>query len=140
MKTNRKFTVLRLLVLALLVAGFNAKPLSAQDYKGKFTLLSATQWGNMKLPAGDYSFRVEHELGSLITVLRGTQTVAWIRPEGVSQIKSGRSEIVLEGGNVRKVNLPTIGVSLRYNLGRQAAPPEPQLAQIIPAVKVGSGR
>ena len=33
MKTNRTFTVLRLLVLGLLVAGFNAKPASAQAFQ-----------------------------------------------------------------------------------------------------------
>ena len=35
MKTNRKFTVLRLLVLGVLVAGFNAKPASAPGLPGK---------------------------------------------------------------------------------------------------------
>ncbi len=144
MKTHRKFTVLRLLVLALLVAGFNAKPASAQDYKGRFTLLSATRWGNTKLPAGDYSFTADKSYDDgIVTVLRGTQSVAWIRAEGMSKIKSGRSEIVMQGGTVRELNLPTIGVSLHFstpNPGRLAAPQEGELAQIIPVAKAGTRR
>ena len=37
MKTNRKFTVLRLLVLGVVVAGFNAKAASMPALQGKFT-------------------------------------------------------------------------------------------------------
>ena len=59
MKTNPKFTVLRLLVLGVLVAGFNSKPASAQVFKGKFTLPSTTRWSIATLPAGDYSFTLD---------------------------------------------------------------------------------
>jgi hypothetical protein len=144
MKTHQKFTVLRLLVLGLLVAGFNAKPASAQAFQGKFTLASATRWGVATLPAGDYSFTLDKDYaGSVVTVLRGTHTVARIQTPGISYIKSGRSEMVMESGTVREVNLPTIGVSLHYpmpNLGHRSAPREPQLAQITPVAKAGAGR
>ena len=65
------------------------------------------------------------------------------KPQVISYIKSGRSEIVMESGTVREVSLPQIGVSLHYpthNPGHRAAPQEPQLAQIIPVAKAGAGR
>jgi hypothetical protein len=144
MKANKKFTVLRLLVLGMMVAGFSAKPASAQAFQGKFTLASTTHWGVATLPAGDYSFTLDHDYpGSVVAVMRGTQTIARIQTPGINYINSGRSEIVAESGTVREVNLPTIGVSLHYptsNPGHRAAPREPQLAQIIPVAKAGAGR
>jgi len=144
MKTNPKFTVLRLLVLGVLVAGFNAKPASAQVFKGKFTLPSTTRWSIATLPAGDYSFTLDHDYpGSVVTVFRGTQTVARIQTAGMSYIKSGLSEIVMQNGTVRKVSLPQIGVSFQYpahNSGHRAAPRELQLAQVTPVAKAGAGR
>jgi hypothetical protein len=144
MKTNQKSTVLRLLVLGMMVAGLNAKPASAQVLQGKFTLTSATRWNQATLAAGDYTFTLDHDYpGSIVTVFRGTQTVARIQTVSMGNIKSGRSEIVMESGAVRDVNLPMIGVSLHYPMssaGHRAAPREPQLAQIIPVAMGGAGR
>jgi hypothetical protein len=144
MKTNQKFTVLRLLVLGALAAGLSAKPASAQDIKGKFTLTSATRWGLATLPAGNYSFTLDHNYpGSVVMVFRGTHTVALIPTRGFSYTTSGASEMVLEDGNVRELSLPQIGVSLHYPTpkpGHRAAPQEPQAAQIIPVGAVGAGR
>jgi hypothetical protein len=144
MKTNQKFTVLRLLVLGLLVAGLNAKPASAQAFQGKFTLSSATRWGMATLLAGDYSFSLDKDYaGSVVTLFRGAQCVARIQTISMTNINAGRSEIVTESATVRDVNLPTIGVSLHYptpNPGHRAAPREPQLAQVIPVAKAGAGR
>ena len=141
MKTNRKFTVLGLLVLGMLVAGFNAK---AAAFQGKFTLTSATRWGQAMLPAGDYSFTLDSDYpGSRVTIFRGTQGVALIQTPVVNHIESGRSEIVMHDGTVREVNLPTIGVSLDYpthNAGHRAAPQEPQLAKVIPVTATVAGR
>ena len=144
MKTNRMLTILRLVVLGVLVAGFNAKAADTPAFQGKFTLSSATRWGQATLPAGDYSFTLDKDYpGSVVTVLRGTQSVARIQTVGMSYIKSGRSEIVMESGAVREVSLPQIGVSLHYpthNPGHRAAPQEPQVAQIIPVAAAGAGR
>ena len=144
MKTHQKFTALRLLVLGVLVAGFNARPASAQVLQGKFTLPSAARWGQATLSAGNYSFTLNKDYsGSVVTVLRGTQAVALIQSPIVNDMKSGQSEMVLENGTVRKLNLPQIGVSFNYpahNPGHRAAPKEPQLAQIIPVAAVGVGR
>ena len=144
MKTNRMFTVLRLLVLGMMVAGFSAKPASAQVFQGKFTLTSTTRWSVATLPAGEYSFQLDKDYpGSRVTIFRGTQAVARIMSGSMNYIKSGRSEIVTESGTVRDVNLPMIGVSLHYptpNSGPRAAPREPQLAQVISVAAAGAGR
>ena len=144
MKTHHKFTVLRLIVLGLLVAGFSAKPASAQAFQGKFTLPFATRWGQATLPAGDYSFTLNHAYAAnVVTVIRGTHPVALIAARVISNTTSGHSEMLLENGNVRKLNLPQIGVSFNYpaqNPGHRAAPKQPQLAQIIPIAAVGVGR
>ncbi len=144
MKTNQKFMVLRLLVLGVLAAGFNAKAASVPALQGKFTLASVTRWGPATLPAGDYSFSLDKAYpGSLVTIFRGTQAVARIQAIGVSDIQAGRSEIVMESGTVREVNLPTIGVSLDYpthHPRHRAAPQEPPLAQVIPVAAAGAGR
>ena len=144
MKTNPKFTVLRLLVLGVLLAGFNAKPASAQVFKGKFTLPSTTRWSIATLPAGEYSFTLNHDYpGSVVTIFRGTQAVARVQTAVMSRIESGPSEIVTENGTVRDVSLPQIGVSFHYpahNSGHRAAPRERQIAQIIPVATAGMGR
>ena len=144
MKTNRMFTVLGLLVLGALVAGFNAKAADVAALQGKFTLTSATRWGQATLPAGDYSFMLDKDYpGSMVTVFRGTQTVARIMTVGMRNIQAGPSEMIVEEGTVREVNLPTIGVSLHYpspNPSHRTVPQKPQLAQIIPVAVAGAGR
>ena len=144
MKTNRTFTVLRRLVLGALVAGFNAKTASAQALQGKFTLNSATRWGMATLPAGDYSFTLDHDYaGSVVTIFRGMQGVARIQTPIVNSLKSGSSEMVVDNGTVRDVNLPQIGVNLHYpahNAGHRAAPKQPEVAKIIQIVATGSGQ
>jgi hypothetical protein len=144
MKTNHKFTVLRLLVLGVLVAGFSAKPANAQAFQGKFTLPSATRWGQATLPAGDYSFTLNHAYAEhVVTVIRGTHPVALIVARFISNTTSGRSEMVLENGKVRKLSLPQIGMTFEYpasNPRHRAAPREPQLAQVIPVANMGAGR
>jgi hypothetical protein len=137
-------TVAKLLVLGVLVAGFNMQAANPPVLMGKFTLDSLTRWGSATLPAGDYSFTVDKNYaGSTVTVFHGTQIVARVQAAGIKSIKSGRSEIVMENGEVREVNLPTIGVSLHYpahNPHHGAAPQEMELARIIPATAASAGR
>jgi hypothetical protein len=138
------FTVLRLLVLAVLVAGFNAKPASAQVIQGKFTLPFTARWGLATLPAGNYSFTLDKDsTDSMVTVYRGTRRVAQVLTPGISYTTSGRSEMVLEGGTVRQLSLPQIGVTLDYpahNPRHRAAPEEAQNARIIQVAAAGAGR
>jgi hypothetical protein len=136
--------MLRLLVLGVLVAGFNAKAADVPALQGKFTLPSVTHWGQATLPAGDYSFTLDKDYpGSAVTIFQGTRCVAHIQTPGLNYIKAGHSEIVMEGGTVREMNLPQIGVSLHYlapNSGHRQAPREPQISQTIPVSTTGVGR
>jgi hypothetical protein len=108
------------------------------------TETSAIRWGQATLPAGDYSFLLDKDYpGSMVTVFCGTHTVARIMTVGMRNIKTGPSEMIVEEGTVREVNLPQIGVSLHYptpNPGHRAAPQRQQVAQIIPVAMAGAGR
>ena len=144
METHRMSTVVRLLALGVLIAGSNVKAADVPALNGRFTLASVTRWGAATLPAGDYSFTLNKNYsGGVVTVFRGTQIVARIQAPGISDLKSGRSEMVMEGGAVRMLNLPSVGVSLHYlasNPGHHAAPKEPQLAVTIPVAAASMGR
>jgi hypothetical protein len=144
MKTNRLFTVLRLLALGVLVGSFNAKAASAPAFQGKFTLLAAVRWGQATLPAGNYSLTLDHAYpGGVVTVLRGTKIVARVQSVGTSFTKSGRSEIIMAGGAVSEIRLPTIGVTFDFpshNPHHMTAPEESELAQIIPVTTASGGR
>jgi hypothetical protein len=144
METNRKLTVLRLLVLGVLVAGFNAKPASAQIVRGKFTLPFTARWNLATLPAGDYSFTLDNSSADgKVTVYRGTRSVAMILTEAINYSTSDRSEMVLEDGAVRELRLPEIGLTFDYpthNPRHQAAPEESQVAHIIPVAVASTGR
>jgi len=143
MKTNQKFTVLGVLVLGVLLAGINAKAAGEPALQGKFSLPSAIRWGQATLPAGDYSFTLDHAYpGSVVAVFRGTKCVARIQTPGIDYIKSGRSEMVMEGGIVREVSLPQIGVMLHYPAPnrRHRAPQEMEVTQVVPVAAPGAGR
>lgn len=144
MQTKQKFSVLGMLVLGVMVAGFNAKPANAQEFCGKFTLTSTTRWNQATLPPGDYSFTLDHTYpGSKFMVQQGTRSVAQIPTRGFSYITSGSAEMVLENGSVRKLSLPQIGIAFEYpghNPGHRAAPQEPSLAQVIKVATTGAGR
>ena len=143
MKTNRMFTAVRLTVLGILVAGFNAKPASAQAFEGKFALSSETRWDQATLSAGEYSFTLDTIYPGKFTVRQGTRLVALIPIRGSSDATSGRSEMALENGTIREVRLPQIGRTFVYpahNAGHRAAPQEPLAAQMIPVAVMGAGR
>ena len=143
MKTNRTFSVLRLLVLGILVAGFNAKPAGAQDFQGDFALPSATRWGVAELPAGDYSLEVYTGNPAQVIVRRGTNCVAVIVGKASTEDIADRTEMFLENGAVRKLSLPKLEIAVEYPAAKphhRAAPKEVQAAQIIPVVATRAGR
>ncbi len=144
MKTNRMLTVAGLAVLAVVAAGFNAKAQAVPTVQGKFTLSSEIRWGSATLAAGDYSFTLDHGYpGSAVTVRRGTRIVARIMTQGVSDMESGKSEIIAENGMVRALNLPILGVSLHYmqqRSTRRFAQREVPMAKIIHLTVTGNGR
>ena len=142
MKTNRKLSIVSLLALGVLAAGFNPKPASAQEFEGKFTLPSEVRWGLATLPAGQYSFTMDraNPVG-LVRVYHGPRPVALILPQSFRDPNSERSAIVVVAGIVRKLSLPQIGLDLTFAAHKPAhcaAPQEEELAQTIPVTAGGA--
>ena len=144
MKTNAKSKVFGLLVLGALLVGCNAKAAGIPAFQGTFTLTSETRWGSVTLPAGDYSFTLDKsQPGAVITVFSGTKGGAQILTGSVNDMKSGRSELVMEGGTVRELRLPQTGVSFQYpspNYRHRAAPQEALAAHTSSGAAPGAGR
>ena len=142
MKTNQKLSIVSLLALGVLAVGLSAKPASAQELEGRFTLPSAARWGLATLPAGDYSFKLDKSSADgMIRVYRGERVVTFVMPQGFGDRTSDRSEMVLVGRAVRELTLPQIGITLSFsdhNLRRRRAPKETELAQTIPVTAVGA--
>ena len=89
-----------LMVLGLLAGMLVAAPSAAhaQAAEGKFTLPSAAHWGNLALPAGDYSFSLESSgRPAWITVRDGQNSVVgMIAPVSLSNVNySNTSQLVL---------------------------------------------
>jgi hypothetical protein len=117
---------------------------SAQAVKGNFKLPFETNWGMATLPAGDYSFTLDHaNVDGTLELYRGTKAVALIKSRGyhinhdqigssaliVTRDKAGRSPVVTA------LRLASSGLVLFYAPHRPkpgAAPEEREIAQIIP--------
>jgi len=144
MKTNPMSSLVKLVVLGLLVTGFNVKPANAQTLSGKFTLSSATCWAQTTLPPGEYSFTMDATYpGYKFTIRHGTQSVAMIVARAYNYTSSVRSEMMVENGTVRGFTLAPMGMTFLYpakNPGGRVVPQEPQAAQIIPIAAVSVGR
>jgi hypothetical protein len=141
MRINLTTTVAKLAILGALLITFAAKPVSAQVFQGKFSLPATTRWNLATLPAGDYSFALDHAYaGGVITVSRGSKVVARVQASAVSNIDSGRPELAVENGTIRRMTLPQVGVSFDYPARTSAKTPETQTAQIIPIIPGSSGQ
>ena len=119
MKPIRSLTLVRLGTLTLLAACLSAGLAWAQAAAGKFTLPFEARWGLAILPAGDYSFTVDQPgLTSLLTISRGTRSVALIKCQSYSMTSSGASELTVvrdgRGNTVRDLRLPQIGMVFHY--------------------------
>jgi len=141
MKTNRSYTVVKNLALALAGALVFAGLARAEDASGKFTLPFEARWDVATLPAGDYQFTVDVvKSPTIIEVFRGTKGVALITTSRPSPVSTGSAALTIvrtsEGNAVRNLSLPEMGVALHYAVpkaGRGSAAREPETAQVISA-------
>jgi hypothetical protein len=121
MKDNRQELLIPSFVIAILVICFAAGILSAHEPERKgrtFSLPSETRWGNVVLPAGDYSF----SLGTAgdfytVTVMRnGMETVARIIPLPPEERKSpAKSQLLL----VREGKKATVHILYLADIGTE---------------------
>ena len=144
MKTNQRLAALGVAVLAVTLANINAKAQGVPVFQGTFTLPATTQWGKANLPAGDYTLSLDHEYpGSMVTIFRGTQTVARIQTVGISTFNSGKANLAIVGGTVREMNVAQLGLSFHYAGpagGHRMSPQQPSLAQSVAINPVRAGR
>jgi hypothetical protein len=129
MKSNRRFSLLKVLVLAVGAMGASAIPAHAQAAAGRFTLAHKVRWGRVSLPAGDYTFSLESQTWpARITVRQlGGSTAAMILPTLISaNTLTGASLLVLhdEGGEsvVSALRLSSLGLALEFASPKLAMP------------------
>jgi hypothetical protein len=137
--------------LALLALCFMAGHATAQVFEGKFTLPSPARWGGATLPAGDYSFTLNNvPTTCTLRLYRERDAVGLFSAQSLDESYSGHAELTVVRGTVTSLNLPDIGIVLKYAPQRigifikyaphpkgLTAPKEPELAQLVPVAAAG---
>ena len=140
MKSVRSYTMIGCLAV---VAALSAGLASAQVVTGQFTLPFAANWGIATLPAGDYTFTLDHtSLEGMIKLYQGTKAVALIKCQGFNPYadRTGGSALIVTadraGGSptVRSLRLAEAGVFsyMAHRPKHGTAPAEKEMAQVIP--------
>jgi hypothetical protein len=132
MKTIRSLMTLfglSVMLFALGATGANAQALANPDFAGTFTLSNNAQWGNVALPAGNYTLRYGSLYGSNFVEVRGTEKGSphgVIRVEGSGQSSATKSALVCvrEGSTlvVRALDMPVLGKSVNFTMPHGTQP------------------
>jgi len=137
MKSIRKVSLLKVLVLFVGALGASVIPASAQSTKGTFTLAHKVRWGTAVLPAGDYAFSVDTQTWPVRVMVRelGGATSAIILSQSYSDQKlAGASTLVMEqeAGEsvVSSLKLANVGMALEFHSGKVATPETAALGPI----------
>jgi hypothetical protein len=83
----------KMLFAAFTVLALSAAPAVAQEASGKFTLAKEVRWGSAVLPAGDYTYSLEHQTGQVLFV-RNTngRTSAIVLVKSASLVSEGEHD------------------------------------------------
>jgi hypothetical protein len=129
MKSIRRFSLSKMLLLAIVAMGASAIPAHAQTTTGTFSLAHRVRWANAVLPPGDYAFSLSsQDLPARVTVRQaGGPVVAILLPQSVSEDDFvGSSSLVLhqEGGEsfVSMMRLKNVGMALEFASPKLAKP------------------
>jgi hypothetical protein len=144
MKTTRSFNLVKVLLLAALAVGLNARLASAQELEGKFTLPFAASWGGVVLQPGGYTFQFDMTSTSRIAVIRhGRQCVGMVMPTGWDEqgnVSGSSALIAVRSGGKYRITLLRLAqarVVFRYRLPkaeRQIVAQAPQLIRRVPVL------
>jgi hypothetical protein len=111
-KRELSSALLALAVFAVVAVSVQARPAT----RGHFVLPYDVQWGTVALPAGDYTFAIDHLTpNGTIVLYRGTQAAGIVRAQDLegapNQVKSGELLCVRHDGKatVRALALPEAG-------------------------------
>jgi hypothetical protein len=131
MKSIRKISLLKVLVVLAGAMAASAVPVHAQTTKGTFSLTHKVRWGTAVLPAGDYTFSIDTQTWParvMVYELSGP-TTAIILPQAFSDQKlSGGSTMLIqkEAGEsvVSSLRLSNVGLTLEFYTKKDATPAE----------------
>lgn len=152
MSTIYRNSVSKYFLFLLLAMWLAPGVLSAQDYKGTFTVPFELKWGRATLPAGEYSLKLDTAVAPNIVTVRGEGSNAMIMTNGVSDrdASGGDCLIVVRRGRTGRVralrlSIPTSGKPNDGLVFSYSAPPNepqllaqgPELIQRIPIVAAG---
>ena len=120
MTSIRKFAYTALLAATTL--NFVPSLAAQESTRGKFTLTHEVRWGNANIPAGDYAFAYDLYSGGRtlsLSKLSGARTGYMLLVSSTEDSKTSDSNrLVLasasEGGYVRAMQLPEVGMTLNF--------------------------
>jgi len=129
MKSIRRFSLFKVLVLAVAATWASAIPAHAQAASGTFSLAHKVRWAGAVLPPGDYAFSLDSQAWPVRVTVRqvGGSMAAILLPQATSDDKdAGASSLVLheEGGEsvVSALRLKSLGVALQFASPKLAMP------------------
>jgi hypothetical protein len=129
MKSIRRCSLFRALVLAIAAMGASAIPAHAQTVTGTFSLAHKVRWAAAVLPPGDYEFSLDSQHSPARVTVRqaGGSIVAMVLPQSISDDQPmAASSLVLhqEGGEsvVSTLRLKDNGLTLQFASPKLATP------------------
>lgn len=142
---NKRVYGLTVVLLILASASVSIHAQATWVYRGQFTLPFSVQWDQVKLPAGQYSFLIDHAaVESRLLLRQGTRSIGIIMPKEYSSYERSnhgqRAVLLLANHSVRALYLPGLGSFYYSGAGKQttqtAALSEP--TQEIPVLMGGN--
>jgi hypothetical protein len=145
MNWTRSSNSVRILLLAVLVAGLSPSLASAQEFHGTFTLPFEANWGPATLPAGEYSFILDHRKLEATVLVSGKRQRLIVLPQMIEhRTFPGNSALIVvrhdDKCQVRALYIAQMGLFLDYYTpkgGERLVAQGPVLIQRIPVARVG---
>lgn len=145
MKSIRRTSFFKVLILAIGVMGASVIPAQAQAAAGTFTLAHKVRWGGAVLPAGDYTFSLQSQTWpAQLTVRQVGGNAAIFLPRLISEDKmKGASTLLLHEENgesvVSTMRLATLGLELQFATPKMPTPAA-ETARLAPMADAQTGK